>query len=175
MSNFSTSENIHRRPGRPRKDAIIQQESVPDQVRAAFAMPCAFVIERHKTTAPSGDIIMHDTVCGEPAETRAVLKFIGQRREETFPRSKVYVQHDYTWYLDCGPVCEKHKTQVRRDFGTLLPNSRFSAEIKSFSDQGFPTPDEKLTRLVWREVQAPPLMSEHRTSIPETDDEKDVA
>ena len=85
--------------GRPRK--IPLGEVPKDAGIESYTMPCAFVVERHKTTAPSGDIVMHDTVCGEPAETRAVLKFSGQRREETFPRSKVYVQHNYSWYLDC--------------------------------------------------------------------------
>lgn len=157
--------------GRPRKQplaAINEPSNLSEASHIEHSEPCAFVVNRKHVKSASGDVITEDHVCGNPAKVRGILKFSGTRREQTLLHgSKVYRDHVYKWHMDCGPVCETHREIVRKDFSSLLPNSRFSAEIKSFSDQGFPVPDEKLTRLMWQPVEAPPVANEYRTQIPE--------
>ena len=166
MQNFTQPEPKPR--GRPPKARLeIEETALPAVESAVHSEPCAFIVARRSVKSVSGDMIVEEDVCGAAASVRALLQFTGARRDETFPRSKVYRDHLYKWHLDCGPVCEEHRKAVRRDFGALLSNARFADQIKSFTDQGFPVPDEKQTRLSWRLVEAPPVQNEYRTQIPE--------
>lgn len=160
------TQDLSRPRGRPRK--IQTDEDAPSVLHS---QPCAFIKKFVNETSASGDRISVADTCGKGAHECAVLRLEGIRREENPPRSKKYTDHIYKWYINLGAVCEAHKDAIRQEITGLMPGNRLQAEIKSFVDQGFPTPDSEKTRLLWRPIDAPSLVNEHLVRIVEATDE----
>lgn len=154
------AEQMKPRRGRPPKNTDTPQE-IPE-------FSCSIPTDTYYEMSINGqDKIKKHHVCQHEAKWFPFITFIGQRREENPPGSKVYVVKDYKFPIRYAPICDFHREEIEKNLRILVSGAELESQVANMKNIGLPSPNPKLTKLTFQPFVAPEsdIPSDHLSAL----------